>query len=52
MRGFEDVSLHGEPQDLSFGGRGSEWSDPEGNVWEVPWAEGNSFDDREGLVFP
>ena len=29
-----------------------EWSDPEGNVWEVTWAEGTSFDEREALIFP
>ncbi len=52
LRGFQDVTLHGEPQDMSFGGRSFEWSDPEGNVWEVTWAEGTSFDDREGLIFP
>ena len=46
------VRLHGEPTDLSFGGRGFEWSDPEGNVWEVVWAEGTSFEAREGLIFP
>lgn len=52
IRGFDGVTLHGAPQDLSFGGRGFEWSDPEGNVWEVTWAEGTSFDEREGLIFP
>ena len=46
------VRLHGAPADLSFGGRGFEWSDPEGNVWEVTWAEGTSFDERGGLIFP
>lgn len=52
MRAIDGVTLHGEPQDLSFGGRGFEWSDPEGNVWEVTWAEGTSFDAREALIFP
>ena len=46
------VTLGGEPTNLSFGGRGFDWSDPEGNAWEVIWAEGTSFDDREGLIFP
>ena len=46
------VRLHGKPVDLSFGGRAFEWSDPEGNVGEVIWAEGTSFDAREGLIFP
>jgi catechol 2,3-dioxygenase-like lactoylglutathione lyase family enzyme len=49
---LDGVRLHGEPQDLSFGGRGFEWSDPEGNVWEVVWAEGTSFGQRESLIFP
>jgi len=49
---IEGVKLHGKPVNLSFGGRGFEWSDPEGNVWEVVWAEGTTFDDREGLIFP
>ena len=49
---IEGVRLHGDPVDQSFGGRGFEWSDPEGNVWEVVWAEGTSFGAREGLIFP
>lgn len=52
LKAFDGLALHGEPQDLSFGGRGFEWSDPEGNVWEVTWAEGTSFDHRDGLIFP
>lgn len=52
MKGLSDIRLGGAPQDLSFGGRGFEWKDPEGNVWEVTWAEGTSFDEREGLIFP
>ncbi len=52
LRRTAGATLHGAPQDLSFGGRGFEFSDPEGNVWEVIWAEGTSFDDREGLIFP
>ena len=52
LKRIDGVTLHGSPQDLSFGGRGFEWSDPEGNVWEVTWAPGTSFDDREALIFP
>ena len=37
---------------LSFGGRGFSFLDPEGNAWEVVWPEGTSFDDRGGLIFP
>jgi len=51
LRGFDGPTLHGEPRDLSFG-RSFEWSDPEGNVWEVTYANGTSFDEREGLIFP
>ena len=39
-------------ENLSFGGRGFSFLDPEGNAWEVVWAEGTSFDDRGGLIFP
>jgi uncharacterized glyoxalase superfamily protein PhnB len=52
IRALEGARVHGEPRDMSFGGRSFEWSDPEGNVWEVTWAEGTSFDEREGLIFP
>jgi catechol 2,3-dioxygenase-like lactoylglutathione lyase family enzyme len=52
MKGFDDIHIMGEPKDLSFGGRGFEFLDPEGNAWEVVWAEGTSFDERGGLVFP
>ena len=52
MMAFEGIRILGEPQDLSFGGRGFEFLDPEGNAWEVVWAEGTSFDERGGLIFP
>jgi hypothetical protein len=26
--------------------------DPEGNIWDVAWADGSTFDDRGGVVFP
>jgi predicted enzyme related to lactoylglutathione lyase len=52
IRAIDGARLHGEPQDMSFGGRSFEFSDPEGNVWEVTWAEGTSFDEREALIFP
>ena len=28
------------------------WRDPEGNIWDVAWAHGSTFDDRGGVVFP
>jgi hypothetical protein len=52
MKGFDGIRILGEPKDLSFGGRGFDFLDPEGNAWEVVWAEGTSFDARGGLIFP
>ena len=52
MRLFDGIRIMGEPKDLSFGGRGFEFLDPEGNAWEVVWAEDTSFDERGGLIFP
>ena len=52
LKTMPGVTIKRQPTDLSFGGRGFDWSDPEGNAWEVTWAEGTSFDDREGLIFP
>ena len=52
MKRFDDIRIIGEPKDLSFGGRGFEFLDPEGNAWEVVWAEETSFDERGGLIFP
>jgi uncharacterized protein len=52
MKRFDDIRILGEPKDLSFGGRGFDFVDPEGNAWEVIWAEGTSFDERGGLIFP
>ena len=51
LRGIEDVELLGEPEEAFWGG-GFSWRDPEGNVWDVAWAKGTSFDDRGGLIFP
>lgn len=51
MKAFDGIRLKGEPKDLSFGGRGFEFLDPEGNAWEVVWAEDTSFDERGGLIF-
>jgi len=52
MKGFNGIRIMDEPKDLSFGGRGFSFLDPEGNAWEVVWAEGTSFDERGGLIFP
>ena len=48
----DGAAILGGPQDLGFGGRGFAFRDPEGNVWDVIWAEGTSFDERGGLIFP
>ena len=52
LKGFDGIRIVAEPKDLSFGGRGFEFLDPEGNAWEVVWAEETSFDARGGLIFP
>jgi uncharacterized protein len=52
MKLFDGIRILGEPKDLSFGGRGFEFLDPEGNAWEVVWAEDTSFDERGALIFP
>ena len=52
LKKVKGVKLMGEPQNLSFGGRGFDWKDPEGNAWEVTWAEGTSFNPSGGLIFP
>jgi hypothetical protein len=52
MKEFDGIRILDKPKDLSFGGRGFEFLDPEGNAWEVVWADGTSFDDRGSLVFP
>jgi uncharacterized protein len=52
MRRFDDIRIAAPPRDLSFGGRAFEFLDPEGNAWEVVWAEETSFDERGGLIFP
>jgi len=41
-----------DPRDESWGGRSAYFADPEGNVWEVAWMPGSSFDDRGGLILP
>ena len=48
---IEGVELLEEPQEQFWGG-GFSWRDPEGNVWDVAWADGSTFDERGGLVFP
>jgi uncharacterized protein len=52
LKRFDGIRILGEPADQSFGGRAFSFLDPEGNAWEVVWAEGTSFDKRGGLIFP
>jgi uncharacterized protein len=51
LRQVPGVELLGEPERAFWGG-GFSWRDPEGNVWDVAWAEGTTFDERGGVVFP
>lgn len=41
-----------EPADMQWGGRSAYFADPEGNVWEVAWMPGSSFDERGALILP
>jgi uncharacterized glyoxalase superfamily protein PhnB len=51
LRDVDGVELFGEPEEAFWGG-GFSWRDPEGNIWDVAWAKGTTFDDRGGLIFP
>jgi predicted lactoylglutathione lyase len=39
-----------EPADAFWGGYSAGFADPEGNLWEIAWAPGTTFDDRGGLL--
>ena len=41
-----------EPVARDWGGRSGYFAEPEGNVWEVAWLPGSTFDDRGGLFWP
>lgn len=41
-----------EPRTMDWGGRSAYFADPEGNVWEVAWVPGSSFDERGALIWP
>ena len=47
----EGVELLDEPTEAFWGG-GFAWRDPEGNIWDVAWAKGTTFDERGGVFFP
>ncbi len=35
----------------SYSGRSGSFKDPEGNIWEVTWSEGVSFDSNGALIY-
>jgi uncharacterized protein len=41
-----------EPVARGWGGRSGYIADPEGNVWEIAWLPGSTFDERGGLIWP
>ena len=41
-----------DPVAREWGGRSGYFADPEGNVWEVAWLPGCTFDDGGGLIWP
>ena len=51
LRTIDGVDLLEEPAEAFWGG-GFSWRDPEGNVWDVAWAKGTTFDERGGVRFP
>ena len=40
------------PVDADWGGRSGYFADPEGNLWEVAWLPGSSFDEGGSLILP
>ena len=51
MRVIDGLELLEEPMEAFWGG-GFAWRDPEGNLWDVAYAKGTTFDDRGGTFFP
>jgi uncharacterized protein len=41
-----------EPVGRDWGGRSGYFADPEGNVWEVAYLPGGTFDERGALIWP
>lgn len=41
-----------EPVAREWGGRSGYFADPEGNVWELAWMPGATFEARGGLIWP
>jgi uncharacterized glyoxalase superfamily protein PhnB len=51
LQTITDVELLDEPTEAFWGG-GFSWRDPEGNIWDVAYANGTTIDDRGGVHFP
>ena len=51
LQRVDGAELLEEPAEAGWGG-GFAWRDPEGNVWDVAYAKGATFDDRGGVFFP
>jgi hypothetical protein len=41
-----------EPTDADWGGRSAYVADPEGNLWEIAWVPGATFDAIGGMTLP
>jgi catechol 2,3-dioxygenase-like lactoylglutathione lyase family enzyme len=41
-----------EPVEAEWGGRSGYFADPEGNLWEVAWMRGSTFDEGGALRMP
>ena len=51
LQEVEGAELLEAPSEAFWGG-GFSWRDPEGNIWDVAWAEDAALDDRGGVHFP
>ena len=51
LKQIDGVELLDEPTRAFWGG-GFSWRDPEGNIWDVAWADGAAIDERGGVWFP
>ena len=41
-----------EPVAREWGGRSGYFADPDGNVWELAWMPGATFEQQNGLIWP
>lgn len=49
---YDDLSAINPDPCRSGWGRGFSFRDPEGNVWDVAWKAGATFDERGGFHYP